>query len=125
MDILESVSKEEIKKEVPDFSSGDVIKVHFSFQEAEKTRTQIFQGIVLQKKGSGNNKTFTVRKISHGIAVERIFPLYSPQIKKIEIVRAGHTRRSKLFYLRKLKGRSTKVRQAKRESIKKAEKKEE
>ena len=101
---MDSISKEEIQNEVQDFSAGDTIKVHFNYREAEKTRTQIFQGIVLQKKGSRNNKTFTVRKISHGVSVERIFPLHSPQIKKIEIVRAGKAKKAKFFHIRKMKG---------------------
>jgi len=113
MDILEAVNKEGIKKEIPPFKAGDTIKVHFTILEAEKKRKQAFQGIVIQKRGSLINKTFTVRKISHGIAVERIFPLYSPLIEKIEIIRKGHVRRAKLYYLRKLKGKSTKVKKAK------------
>ena len=119
MDILEVVSQEEIKKEVPYFKPGDIIEIHFTIQEAEKKRKQIYQGIVIQKRGSLINKTFTVRKISHGIAVERIFPLYSPLIEKIEVIRRGHVRRAKLFYLRRLKGKSTKVKKEKRPIIKK------
>ncbi len=114
MDILEVVGKEGIKKDVPLFKPGDTINVYFTIREADKKRIQNFQGIVIQKRGSLINKTFTVRKISHGIAVERIFPLYSPLIDKIEIVNRGYVRRAKLFYLRKLKGKSTKVKKAKR-----------
>ena len=114
MDILQIVGNEGINKEVPDFRQGDTIKVHFTIHEMEKTRKQLFQGIVIQKRGNGINKTFTVRKISHGIVVEKIFPLYSPLIKKIEIFQQGQVRRAKLFYLRKLRGKSTKVKRAKR-----------
>lgn len=117
MDILEKIGEESIKKNVPSFKAGDTVKVHFTIVEAEKKRIQTFQGIVIQKRGSLINKTFTVRKISHGIAIERIFPLYSPLIEKIEIIRRGHVRRAKLFYIRKLKGKSTKVKEAKRLSV--------
>ena len=119
MDILEKIGEESIKKNVPSFKAGDTVKVHFTVIEAEKKRIQTFQGIVIQKRGSLINKTFTVRKISHGIAIERIFPLYSPLIEKIEIIRRGHVRRAKLFYIRKLRGKSTKVKKAKRLSVNK------
>lgn len=109
MDILYRVGQEQMNVELPDFNTGDTIKVHYTIREFEKPRIQVFQGIVIQKKGSGINKTFTVRKISHGVAVERIFPLFSPLIQQIEVVRYGRVRRSKLFYLRKLRSKSTKV----------------
>jgi len=109
MDILYRVGQEQMNVELPDFETGDTIKVHYTIREFEKPRIQVFQGIVIQKKGSGINKTFTVRKISHGVAVERIFPLFSPLIQQIEVVRYGRVRRSKLFYLRKLRSKSTKV----------------
>ncbi|MDP8227372.1 MAG: 50S ribosomal protein L19 [Candidatus Celaenobacter polaris] len=109
MDILYRVGQEQMNKELPDFNTGDTVKVHFTIREFEKPRIQILQGIVIQKKGSGVNKTFTVRKISHGVAVERIFPLFSPLIQQIEVVRYGRVRRSKLFYLRKLRSKSTKI----------------
>ncbi|MGC9336919.1 MAG: 50S ribosomal protein L19 [Candidatus Cloacimonadia bacterium] len=111
MDILDTVSKEARQKDIPDFRAGDTVKVYFSIKEGEKTRIQLFQGIIIQKRGSGINQTFTVRKISHGIAVERIFPLYSPLIEKIEVVRYGKVRRAKLFYLRGAKGRKQKVKE--------------
>lgn len=114
MDILYRVGQEQMNMELPDFNTGDTVKVHYTIREFEKPRIQIFQGIVIQKKGSGVNKTFTVRKISHGVAVERIFPLFSPLIQEIEIVRYGHVRRSKLFYLRKLRSKSTKVKRGKK-----------
>ena len=109
MDILYRVGQEQMNVELPDFNTGDTITVHYTIREFEKPRIQLFQGIVIQKKGSGVNKTFTVRKISHGVAVERIFPLFSPLIQKIEVVRYGRVRRSKLFYLRKLRSKSAKV----------------
>jgi len=109
MDILYRVGQDQMNVELPDFSTGDTITVHYTIREFEKPRIQLFQGIVIQKKGSGVNKTFTVRKISHGVPVERIFPLYSPLIQKIEVVRYGRVRRARLFYLRKLRSKSTKV----------------
>ncbi len=118
MDILYRVGQEQMNMELPDFNTGDTVKVHYTIREFEKPRIQIFQGIVIQKKGSGVNKTFTVRKISHGVAVERIFPLFSPLIQEIEIVRYGHVRRSKLFYLRKLRSKSTKVKRGKKQTPK-------
>jgi len=114
MDILYRAGQEQMNKELPEFNTGDTVKVHFTIREFEKPRIQILQGIVIQKKGSGINKTFTVRKISHGVAVERIFPLFSPLIHQIEIVRYGRVRRSKLFYLRKLRSKSTKVKRGKK-----------
>lgn len=114
MDILYRVGQEQMNMELPDFNAGDTVKVDYTIREFEKSRIQIFQGIVIQKKGSGVNKTFTVRKISHGVAVERIFPLFSPLIQKIEIVRYGRVRRSRLFYLRKLRSKSTKVKRGKK-----------
>lgn len=114
MDILYKVGQTQMNRDLPDFKTGDTIKVHYTIREFEKPRIQVFQGIVIQKKGSGINKTFTVRKISHGVAVERIFPLYSPLIQKIEVVSYGNVRRSKLFYLRKLRSKSTKVKRGKK-----------
>ncbi|HEX37796.1 MAG TPA: 50S ribosomal protein L19 [Candidatus Cloacimonetes bacterium] len=114
MDILYKVGQTQMNRELPDFKTGDTIKVHYTIREFEKPRIQVFQGIVIQKKGSGINKTFTVRKISHGVAVERIFPLYSPLIQKIEVVSYGDVRRAKLFYLRKLRSKSTKVKRGKK-----------
>jgi large subunit ribosomal protein L19 len=111
MDMLDIVSKEAMQKDIPDFRPGDTVKVHFSIKEGEKTRIQVFQGIVIQRRGGGINQTFTVRKISHGVGVERIFPLYSPLIEKIEVVRYGKVRRAKLFYLRRAKGKSQKVKE--------------
>jgi large subunit ribosomal protein L19 len=116
MDILDTVSKEARQKDIPDFRSGDTLKVYFKLKEGEKTRIQIFQGIVIQKRGTGINKTFTVRKISHGVAVERIFPLYSPLIEKIEVVRYGKVRRAKLFYLRGAKGKRQKIKELQKNS---------
>ena len=113
MDIANSVLETKNKKAY-DFKVGDTIKVHYSIKESTKERIQIFQGIVLQKRGSGASATFTVRKTSGGVGVERIFPLGSPLIKKLEIVRFGQVRRAKLFYLRKAKGKQARIKERKR-----------
>ena len=96
-----------------EFRSGDVVRVHVKIKEGDKERVQVFQGTVVQRRGSGSDATFTVRKISAGIGVERIFPLYSPNVAKIEMVKEGKVKRAKLFYLRGLTGRSAKVKERK------------
>ena len=114
MDLLHVVGKSQLRNDIPEFKTGDTVKVHYKIKEGTKERIQIFQGIVIQRRGMGISKTFTVRKMSHGIGVERIFPLNSPMIDKLEVVRYGHVRRAKLYYLRKVKGKAAKVREKKR-----------
>ena len=98
-----------LKESVPVFKSGDTIKVHVKIKEGDKERVQIFQGIVIGRHGSGTGETFTVRKLSSGIGVERIFPLHSPNVSKIERIRQGKVRKSKLYYLRGLTGKSARI----------------
>lgn len=114
MDIVHEISKDQLRTDLPNFSVGDTIKVHYKIKEGSKERIQIFQGIVIQRRGAQISQTLTVRKISNGIAVERIFPLHSPNIDKIEVVRFGRVRRAKLFYLRKAKGKAARVKEKKR-----------
>ncbi|MBN1326367.1 MAG: 50S ribosomal protein L19 [Candidatus Cloacimonetes bacterium] len=114
MDILHEIGKEEMRTDLPEFRVGDTIKVHYKIKEGTKERIQIFQGIVIQKRGENISQTFTVRKISNGIGVERIFPQHSPNIDKIDVVRFGRVRRAKLFYLRKAKGKAARVKEKKR-----------
>jgi large subunit ribosomal protein L19 len=109
MDPLESVVTDQVQKEIPDFKAGDDIAVHFKVIEGDKERVQVFRGLVIQKRGSGLNQTFTVRKVSGGVGVERIFPLHSPRISKIERTRQGKVRRAKIFYIRKLKGKAARI----------------
>ncbi len=109
MNILETITKEELKNDLPEFRAGDMVRVHVRVIEGEKERIQVFQGRVIQRRGGGISETFTVRKISGGVGVERIFPLHSPQIAKIEPVRRGKVRRAKLFYLRDLKGKAARI----------------
>ncbi|MCK5074718.1 MAG: 50S ribosomal protein L19 [Calditrichia bacterium] len=112
MDILNVVTAEQLKADIPEFKAGDAIAVHFKVIEGDKERIQIFEGTCIRKKGAGINATFTVRKISFGVGVERIFPIHSPRIDKIEVKRKGKVRRSKLYYLRDLKGKAARIKEA-------------
>jgi large subunit ribosomal protein L19 len=109
MDILELVGAEQVKADMPEFEPGDDVAVHFKVVEGDKQRVQIFRGLCIQKRGNGINKTFTVRKMSGGVGVERIFPMFSPMIQKIERTRKGKVRRARLFYLRELRGKAAKI----------------
>jgi large subunit ribosomal protein L19 len=109
MDVMKLIEDREIKTKPPVFRVGDSVKVHVKVREGEKDRIQVFQGIVIARKGGGTGSTFTVRKISDGVGVERVFPLFSPVIGKIEVVRHGKVRRAKLYYLRNLRGKAARV----------------
>ena len=110
MDLMNVVEKEyAAKKDYPDFKGGDTITVHYKIIEGNKERVQQFRGVVLQRRGSGNTETFTVRKMSGGIGVERIFPLSSPFIEKIQINKRGNVRRARIFYLRGLTGKKARI----------------
>lgn len=98
-------------KKLPEIRPGDTVKVHTKIKEGEKERIQVFTGIVIRRRGSGLNKTFTVRKVSYGTGVERIFPLHSPLVEKIEIVRRGKVRRARLYYLRERRGKSARIKE--------------
>lgn len=112
MNLKESVSKEiSTLKELPVFGSGDTVTVYYKIKEGNKQRIQFFKGVVLQRKGSGSTETFTIRKMSGGIGVERIFPIHSPLIDKIEINKKGKVRRSRIYYLRQLTGKSAKIKE--------------
>ena len=108
-DIMKIVESKEMRKEVPNFSPGDTIKVHVKVKEGDKERIQVFQGVVISRKGGGSRQMFTVRKISGGVGVERMFPLYSPTIDRIEVERHGRVRRAKLYYLRDLRGKAARI----------------
>lgn len=109
--ILREVTSDQLKTDITDFAPGDTVRVHVRVIEGDRERTQIFEGSVLQRKGSGIQETFTVRKVTHDVAVERIFPLHSPRISQIENVRRGRVRRARLFYLRGRKGRAARIRE--------------
>lgn len=110
MDLVKFVEEQAVAtSELPSFKSGDTVSVHYKIREGNKERVQIYQGVVLQRNSSGVNETFTVRKMSNGIGVERIFPINSPNIAKIEVNSHGKVRRSKLFYLRELTGKAARI----------------
>ncbi len=111
MDLLSKISESSLKSTVPDFNVGDTVKVEVKIKEGERERIQIFEGTVIAKKGSGIAQTFTVRKISYGCGVERIFPLHCPSVKDIKVVRKGRVRRAKLYYLRNRVGKAAKVKE--------------
>jgi len=106
---LEGVGMDLLKDDLPEFVPGDTIVVHVKVREGDKERIQIYQGVVIKIRGAGINKTFTVRKISNGVGVERIFPLHSPNIAKIDVIRRGKVRRAKLYYLRDLTGKAARI----------------
>jgi len=111
MEKIEQIEKEQMRLDHPDFGPGDNIKVHVKIKEGEKERIQIFQGVVISKRKGNTNATFTVRKVSYGIGVERIFPLHSPALDKIEVVTHGRVRRAKIYYLRKLRGKAARIKE--------------
>ena len=113
MDLIKSIENEQVKGVTP-FNVGDTIKVHVKVKEGNRERIQIFEGIVIKKQGESNRATFTVRKRSYGVGVERTFPVHSPKIEKIEVVRRGKVRRARLFYLRERTGKATKVKELRR-----------
>mgnify|MGYP004489253565 FL=1 len=111
MDIIRAIEAKQIKENAENFSIGDTVKVFFKIVEGTTERVQVFEGIVIAKNNSGVRKTFTVRKISYGVGVERIFPMHSPRIEKVEVVRKGRVRRAKLYYLRDRVGKAAKVKE--------------
>jgi len=111
MNIIETLEKEQMRMDIPGFKPGDTVKVHARIREGEKERIQIFQGVVIRKRNGNTGATFTVRKVSYGIGVERIFPLHSPLVDKIEIVTRGRVRRARLYYLRNLRGKAARIKE--------------
>lgn len=109
MDVIRSVEEKDLRKGTPDFTPGDTVKVAVKVKEGDKERIQVFQGVVMALKGGGIRQTFTVRKVSDGIGVERIFPLHSPSIGKVEVIQRGKTRRAKLYYLKKRTGKAARI----------------
>jgi large subunit ribosomal protein L19 len=103
-------------REVPAFRPGDEVRVHYRIREGEKERIQVFQGVVIRRKGGSSRETFTVRKVSYGVGVERIFPVHTPKIERLEVVSRGHVRRAKLYYLRDLRGKKARLRRSQKSS---------
>jgi len=112
-EIMKLVESRESRTDIPNFEPGDTVKVHVKVKEGEKERIQVFQGIVISRKGGGTRQMFTVRKVSGGVGVERMFPLYSPTIDRIEVERHGRIRRAKLYYLRDLRGKAARIEEKK------------
>lgn len=105
MDIIKAIEAEQLKENIPDFNVGDTVRVHYKVKEGNRERIQVFEGTVLKRQGGGVRETFTVRRISYGVGVERTFPVHSPRIEKIEVTRRGKVRRAKLYYLREREGK--------------------
>lgn len=110
-EIIKNIEAEQLKKEVPQFNVGDTVRVHALIKEGNRERIQVFEGTVLKRQGGSNRETFTVRKISNGVGVEKTWPLHSPNVEKVEVVRQGKVRRAKLFYLRDRVGKKAKVKE--------------
>ncbi|NND71501.1 MAG: 50S ribosomal protein L19 [Rhodothermales bacterium] len=108
-ELVNLIEAAQLRDDIPEFSAGDTVNVHVRVVEGEKERIQQFQGVVIGRQGSGSKKTFTVRKISNGVGVERIFPVNSPRIAKLEVIRHGKVRRAKLYYLRELRGKAARI----------------
>lgn len=111
MDFIKMIEEQQMKSDIPSFRPGDTVKVHVKIVEGSRERIQIFEGVVIKRKGDGLRETFTVRRVTNGVGVERTFPLHTPRIDKIEIVRKGIVRRAKLYYLRKLSGKAARIRE--------------
>jgi len=115
MDPISAIEAKYLKDKIPEFGPGDTLRIHTKIKEGDKERVQVFEGVVIQRRSKGTGETFTVRKVSSGVAVERVFPLHSPNITKIDRIRQGRVRRAKLFYLRGLKGKSARIQEKRKE----------
>lgn len=111
MDLIKALTEEQLKTEIPAFNVGDTVRVHNRIKEGAKERIQMFEGTVIAKRGSGISETFTVRRVSYGVGCEKTFPIHSPNVADVEVVRHGKVRRAKLYYLRGRVGKSTKVKE--------------
>lgn len=107
--LIDQITTEQLRNDVPDFRPGDTVRVHAKVVEGERERIQLFDGVVIQRRGAGISETYTVRKISNGVGVERTFPVHTPRVAKIEVLREGKVRRAKLFYLRDLHGKAARI----------------
>ena len=114
MGIIDNIEREQLRADIPQFKAGDTVKVHFKVIEGNRQRLQVYQGIVIKRQGAGVRETFTVRKQSFGVGVERTFPLHSPKIEKIDVIMVGDVRRAKLYYLRQKVGKQARVREKQR-----------
>ena len=114
MDVKELIAREQMRVDIPLFRAGDTVKVHVRIKEGEKERIQVFEGVVLRRRGDGMGASFTVRKVSNGVGVERIFPLHSPIIDHVELVTEGRVRQGRIYYLRKLRGKAARIKERRR-----------
>lgn len=110
-ELLRQITDEQLRKDIPNFRPGDTVKVHYKVKEGNRERVQVFEGVVIKRRGTGISATFTVRKMSYGVGVERAFPINSPKIEKIEVARRGRVRRAKLYYLRNLTGKAARIKE--------------
>lgn len=113
MNLVQEIARENLRSDIPAFRPGDTVRVHVKVKEGQRERIQVFEGVVIKRRGSGISETFTVRKISNGVGVERSLPLHTPKIDKIEVVRKGKVRRAKLYYLRGLRGKAARIKERK------------
>lgn len=111
MDVIKMLEQEQLRKDIPQFRPGDTVKVHVKVVEGNRERIQVFEGVVIDRKSGGVRETFTVRRVSYGVGVERSFPIHSPRIEKIDVVRRGIVRRAKLYYLRNLTGKAARIKE--------------
>jgi large subunit ribosomal protein L19 len=111
MNLVREITQEQLRKDLPKFRPGDTLRVHVKVVEGTRERIQVFEGVVIKRRGGGISETFTVRKISYGVGVERAFPLHSPRVDKIEVARRGKVRRAKLYYLRGLRGKAARIKE--------------
>ncbi|GAA0408272.1 50S ribosomal protein L19 [Paenibacillus motobuensis] len=114
MNIVQAITQEQLRKDIPSFRPGDTLKVFVKVIEGSRERIQLFEGVVIKRRGGGISETFTVRKISNGVGVERTFPLHSPKLDRIEVARRGKVRRAKLYYLRELRGKAARIKEVRR-----------
>jgi len=114
MDILQEIAKEQLRTDIPEFAPGDTLRVNVRVREGEKERLQAFEGVCIARKNGGISETFTMRKVSSGVGVERVFPLHSPSLESITVVRRGRVRRAKLYYLRALRGKAARIKEKRR-----------
>ncbi|MBA2870784.1 large subunit ribosomal protein L19 [Anoxybacillus calidus] len=109
--LIQEITKEQLRTDLPDFRPGDTVRVHVKVVEGNRERIQVFEGVVIKRRGAGISETFTVRKVSYGVGVERTFPVHTPKIAKLEVVRRGKVRRAKLYYLRQLRGKAARIKE--------------
>lgn len=109
--VIEAVERGQLRNDIPEFRAGDTVRVHVKVVEGTRERVQAFEGVVIERRGGGLRETFTVRRVSYGVGVERVFPLHSPRLEKIEVVRRGKVRRAKLYYLRNLTGKAARIKE--------------